>query len=305
MTGLKYYFFPIAILLLLASSCEIRNEDRKRGLHPEEHKGVRSVYVKDNEYGQGYSIYKSDKHEVPAWCNIKKSYANAVKSFNENFTKDEDRNMPTFFVCYSGNKPALSSEEIEASNGVVYKNRFQQTPFLQEEFSPYSKLYLIGIVLSGGGRDLVPKYFDLYKEFCLDDNVGCCMVNSGNDIVFNIVIEGHDDVLVIEKVVKEIKSFVENKAISEDDVRVGYNLFRSMILDKCSFERWYYDSLYMGIVKPESFLDYNNWLSYFKNENGQDIKIKGVGIKIIDSKRLPSQDFSILKGFLNKLTNEL
>ena len=301
---MKFSFVLIASLLFV-SSCEIHKADLKRGYHPEEYKGVRSVYVKDNEHGQGYSIYKSDRHDVPSWCNIKNSYASAVKSFNENFIKYDERDVPTFFVCYSGNKPTVNSEEIESSNGVVYKNRFQQTPFLQEEFSPYSKLYLIGIVLSGGGRDLLPEYFDLYKEFCLDDNVGCCMVNSGQDIVFNIVIEGHDDVSVIEKTIKDVKVFIDNKAISEDDVMVGYNLFKSTILDKCSFERWYYDSIYMNIARPEFLLDYDNWLSYFKNENGQDIKIKGVGVKIIDSNRLPSQESSALKVFLNRLTGEL
>ena len=302
---MKCLFVFIISFSLLISSCEIRREDHKRGYHPEEYKGIRTVYVQDNEYGQGYSIYKSDKHEIPTWCNIKNSHANAVKSFNENFIKYDEKDIPTFFVCYSGNKPVVNSEEIEASNGVIYKNRFQQTPFLQEEFSPYSKLYLIGIILSGRGRDLLPEYFDLYKEFCLEDNIGCCMVNSGQDIIFNIVIEGHNDVAIIEKTVKNIKTFVDNKAISEDDVMVGYNLFRSTILDKCSFERWYYGSIYMNIVRPESLLTYDDWLSYFKNENGQDVRIKGIGIKIIDSKRLSSQDLSVLKGLLNRLTGEL
>ena len=208
-------------------------------------------------------------------------------------------------MCYSGNRPLINTQEIESSNGVVYKNRFQQAPFVEEEFNPYSKFYLIGIVLSGSGRDLLPKYFDLYKEFCLEDNTECCMVNNGKDIVFDVIIEEHDNTSVIERTIKNIKTFVDNKAISEEDIRVGYNIFRSTLMDRCSYERWYYDSIYMGIHRPESLLNYDNWLSYFKNENGQDIRIKGIGIKIIDSKKLSSQELSELKSFLNRSTGEL
>ncbi|MCX6112399.1 MAG: hypothetical protein NTY22_03825 [Proteobacteria bacterium] len=265
---------------------------------------MKSVYVKNYKYGENYSIYKADEHELPVWCSIKDTYANVVKKFNNDFIKKETKTIPTFLVCYSGNTPVVNTQEIESSNGSVYRKNFQQTPFLQEEFNPYSKLYLIGIVLSGKGKDILPEYFNLYKEFCMEEKTECCMINSGQDMVFNVIIEHPYDLSIIEKTIKNIKKFIDNRGISEDDIKTGFNLFKSTFVDKCSFERWYYDSIYMNIVKPEIFLDYNNWLAYFKDENGQEIKIKGVGIKIIDSKRLSPQDFAALKGTLNRLTGE-
>ncbi|MEI6080313.1 MAG: hypothetical protein WCQ53_06740 [bacterium] len=299
---MKYYVYTAAILTLLCASCEFKKEDTKRGSHPEEYKGVRSIYVSNNNVGKSYGLYKSDDHTMPVWCSVRDVYEDNLKSFNSAFVQEAPEVVPTFFVCYSGEKPVISTKEMEASNGVAYQKNPQKTPFLQEEFTPYSRSYVIGIVLAGRGRDILPEYFSLYREFCTDEKIGCCMVNNGSDIVFNMIIEEPEDLSNIEKAITDVKTFLYNRKVSEQDVRAMFNIFKSTITDQCAFQRWYNNSLYMGVIRPEDFLEYDNWLSYFKNVNDQ--KIKGVGVRILDSKRLASQDYGLLKDSLNRLTNE-
>jgi hypothetical protein len=299
---LRFLIVMTSVLAILVSSCEITTTDVKRGYHPEEFRGVRSVYAQNHDVGKSYSIYKADEHEIPVWCSVKDTYGEILKSFNNGFITSEARAVPTFFVCYSGDRPDVSVQEIEASNGSVYNGQSYKTPFLQEEFSPYFKLYLIGIVLSGRGPDLIPEFFSLYREFCTDERIGCCMVNNGENIVFNIVLEDADDLSKISKTVEDVKTFLENRKVSRQDVMAGFNIFQSTLIDRCSYERWYYNSIYMGVVAPERFLDNANWLDHFKRYGSQ--KIKGVGVRIIDSKRLSSQEFGSLRDQLNRLAGE-
>jgi hypothetical protein len=299
----KGFFVLISFSVLLISSCEIRMSDTKRGYHPEERKGVRSVYVQNNDVGKSHYIYKADEHEVPVWCSLKDAYDDVLKSFNNSFMVSQTRSVPTFFVCYSGDEPGVNTQEIEDPNGSTYKKDLQKTPFIQEEFSPYLRLYLIGIVLSGGGKDLLPEFFDLYREFCTDEKIECCMINNGENIVFNIVIEETGDLSKIGNMIRDVKDHLATGTLSEQGMRASFNIFQSTLLDKCSYERWYYNSIYMGIAGPEYFLEYDNWRDYFKQVHTQ--RIKGVGVRIIDSKKLSSRDIGALRDSLNKLTGEL
>ncbi len=296
--------FFLALCLLL-TSCEYRRTDFVRGLHPVEHKGVRSIFVQNNKVGDAFSVYRSDNLSVPMWCSVKKEHNPFMMNFNANFINSKILLTPTNFVCYSGEEPSVDDKELGVSSIVEVNHGIKPVPFIEEAYSPYSKFYLLGVVLSAKVDELFPVYFHLYREICTDQSkISCCMVNNGENIVFDIMLENTDGVNALVSLMDRLRRFINVKGLSENDVKAGFNIFSSMFMDKCSYERWYYDSLYVGVVRPETFLQYKNWLSYYKNSGMSELKIKGIGIKIIDSKKLSSQEMSVLKDSAKKLISD-
>lgn len=300
---LKKICLSIFTLSLLIVSCEYRKKDAIRGHHPVEHKGIRSVFVQNNSIGDSYSIYRSDELSVPMWCSVKENDYPMLMTFNANFINLKKTSTPTHFICYSGNKPSLGDKDIENPIFVEKIGSIKQTPFIEEVYTPYSSFYLLGLVLSAKVDELFPVYFNLYRQFCTDQSISCCMVNNGDHIVFDIILKSTDGINSLVALMDGIRHFISIKGISEEEIKSGFNIFNSTLVDKCSYERWYYDSLYMGIVRPETFLTYKSWLSYYKNTGSSELKVNGVGIKVIDSKRLSAQEFGFLRDSAKKLVS--
>lgn len=300
---LKKNCLSIFVLSLLLVSCEYRKKDAIRGYHPTEHKGVRSLFVQNNNIGDSYSVYRSDELSVPMWCSVKEKYSSMLMSFNASFINLKRHSTPTNFICYSGKRPSLGDEEIENPLFAENINNIKQTPFIEEVYSPYSSFYLLGLVLSTKVDELFPVYFNFYREFCTDQSISCCMINNGENLVFDIILESKNGIKSLVTLMEGIRHFISIKGISEDEIKSGFNLFNSTFIDKCSYERWYYDSLYMGIVRPETFLTYESWLSYYKKAGSSELKINGVGIKVVDSKKLSVQELDFLRVSAKKLVN--
>lgn len=293
----------ILILLFLLSgaySCHYTKSDTIKAIHPLELDGRRFVYVQNNPDASGYSIYESGPGQLPVWCNIKPNYKDAVRSFNGSFRRTIKNNKKTELVCYSGDlyeqniDLAQSTKLVSPAKSLVKKN-MKGRIFIEEDFYPYQKIYIISLLVSIDPNCLMKEVFSLYRRFCLGSEVQSCISSYEDDFVVNIVINNvdHKELILF---LTGLRAYVHNARFSPDDEDVLFGYFSSIMIDNCSKQRWFYDAFYSGINRPQRFMERSNWGSEYCGKGS--MKIYDAGIKVLDIKKINPKQVNDLRSSL-------
>lgn len=292
----KRIFF-LFLCSIIFSSCVFFVSDSSRAVHPVVSDVSRVVYVHTSGTGNAANIYRTGSGTTPIWCDVDKKYAD--------FLLDGPSHKKMFAVCYSNKKPPLQEDLLFPNNEPVQRGIQGKGPYsIEEFFNPFSRAYIFSLSITPSRYDdFFIFYFDLYRKFCLQDGVSCCMTGDGNNFKFSMVVEEPESVKQFYMDVDAVVNYANKEQKEYQNISSLYGLFSSVIYDKCSFNRWYYDAVSSGVMSPEFFMDSEKWTQL----EGKTMwsRVKKINVKLIDYQKVSSEDKSWLDGSLKNLTERL
>lgn len=240
---MKITFLLMLVLVFFTGSCFYIKQDNKTGLPVVLSNSNLLIYSKCKTYDSAFNIYSSGSGSIPLWCNLKEHHKFLIKN------KNAGSNINV--ICYSGRKPR--KEELKL-------HTVQEPDILKEgNISPFENIYVSFLYFKSiEPKQLFVLYLDIYNRFCNKQDVSCCLSKDDDGIKFSLVVEGIDDVDNFKPLLKKIVSYIESRD-RKTDVLVLKQLFDSFIYDDCSFNRWYYDSIGLGMTTPQELLDAEYW----------------------------------------------
>jgi hypothetical protein len=290
---LRKRYIPV-LLLLLFSTCIFYTGDRSRAVHPvavEDNSEI--VYVKTKGKNDAVNIYQIGYGAIPVWCDVDQKY--------QPLLTEHDMAQKMYAVCYSGSKPAASELNFNSNSATNIKtSKTKSNFFIEEQFNPFAKVYAFSVFIAPNNyKEFLVFYFNLYKNFCQKNGVSCCMTGDGEDFVFDFILEEPENVKQFYNELDSVVSFITNNHKVYKGTESLYNMFSSLIYDKCSFNRWYYDAVAVGLLSPESFMNVETWKG-FENKSSF-MHIKRVGVKLVDYQKTPSDEKAWLDSSLRTL----
>jgi len=276
----------LILLLLILSACVLYVRDGTRAVHPVMERDARVVYVKTSGIKNAVNVYPVGSGAIPIWCDVKQGPELPKKMLA---------------VCYSDKKP--SAEELGLDPqipSVPTVSKRDDSSLIEEQINPFTKVSSFSVSITPSNyNEFMIFYFSLYKKFCQEDGITCCMTGNGEDFVFNLVMEDPDDVKQLYREIDSVVSYIEKDHLKYQEVETLYNMFSSLIYDKCSFNRWYYDALSAGIVAPEAFMDIEKWKVL--QDKSSWAHVTQVDVKLVDYQRIPSGEKEWLGSSLKDL----
>ncbi|MFH1223851.1 MAG: hypothetical protein V1647_05875 [Pseudomonadota bacterium] len=294
----------VLFILIFVSGCNVLVTDVNRGESPVMLEDSRIVYVKKGGSGNSFEMYKIDMDAVPVWCDIKPAHSSVFRSFSSEFAPERKFHPPMYELCYSGSTmPDVAGMDFQDESPVFAGRAGSNDFFVHEEFNPFLRLYIAGFVIESDYKKFFPFFFDVYRNFCLDEDTECCIKGDGKYFYLTVMADNFSGVKNIYRTVDEITRYIKNEKDDERPVEPAFNIFNSIIMDDCAFNRWYYGALFMNIPTPQIFLDIDGWqknaLVYKRNY------VRRIGVKIIDSKRATSGELRLLYNELSRLTDRV
>ena len=291
--GIKRLFL-VSILSIVFSSCVFFVGDRSRAEHPVMSDTLGVVYVKTVGAGDAVNTYRIGAGALPIWCDVNEKYTN--------FLIDQSTSKKMFAVCYANKKTLLQEEPSFKVNAVVeHLEQKDGAVSIEELFNPFAKAYMFSVsIVPSKYDDFFVFYFDLYRNFCQKDGVSCSMTGSGSDFNFTMVIEEPENVKRLYMELYSLVTYTNNPRNGYSRTASLYGLFSSVVYDKCSFNRWYYDAVAAGVATPESFMDPEKW--HQLEGKIRSARVKKIDIKLIDYQKISSEDKKWLGHSLQNLS---
>ncbi len=279
---------PYLLMPLLFSSCIFYTKDASRAVHPETEDVFDVVYVRTSGVKGSRNVYPIGAGSVPLWCDV----------------KHKDHSVPRMLaVCYAGKRPKVSELMIDQGAPTfptADKKNASDVLSVQEYLNPFGKEYSFSIsILPSDYAEFFIFYFDIYRNFCQRDGIGCCMKGNGQEYVLDLVVEEPEDLQQLYRELNAVVSYIKSGRKGYRDTQVLYGLFSAFINDKCSFNKWYYDAVGVGLISPESFMDIKKWQE-FENKTSL-VKIRRIDVKLVDYQKITSGEKEWLKSSLKNL----
>jgi len=261
--------------------------------------GSKVVVVNNSLNGHSYEVTKIDGDAIPIWCNVQEHHKAMFRSFNSVFVPGESFHSPVYTLCYSGPKPDLNNVDLQDYSAVFAGKYIANKYFVMEEYNPFIRGHIVGFAIESDYRKFFPLFFGIYKDFCMDPGMECCMTGDGGNFYLTMFMDDVSGLKRIYKILDEVPRRIRDDTENNDFIKPAFNLFSSIIVDQCSFNKWYYGSLFMDIQDPEVFMNvqgwYNNALLYKRNY------IRRIGVQVIDSERADPGELNSLSDELSKL----
>lgn len=285
----------ISLLSTTFSSCVFFIKDDSRAVHPIVNDTSALVYVKVEGVAKAVNTFRIGNGTVPIWCDVDEKYAN--------FLVDRASPKKTIAICYSDKTPPLQDEQVLPKGGILAQYNEQGQGFfsIEESLNPFSRAYAFSVSIGPSNYDdFFIFYFDLYRKFCKRTGVSCCMTGDGKDFKFKFILEEPENVKQLYMELDSVVTYANTSHREYKNTLPLYGIFSSNIYDKCSFNRWYYDALAVGLVSPESFIEVEKW----ERSEGKAMwaRVKNIEVKLIDYQKISSEDKRWLEGSLKKLS---
>lgn len=255
--------------------------DYEKGKHPKLVQGERTIFSQNRPDGSGSSIRYSAYGESPVWCSLDEDLAMLSTGLNRRLHKTDLNQNATRHICYSGEVPE------DFGHTKPYIHQYEEDKgqcFIEQKFYPYKAFSSISLLVSMDAECVMPEYFNLYRMFCVDERLQCCIAPvARGKFVLNLIIKHGDDTLLLMDTMKKLVSYLSSSRLEYYEKATVYNLFKTTFDDNCSFQRWYYDSIYSGIISPERFMEASTWENDFCMREG--LKVFKAAVNISSRRR--------------------
>jgi len=240
--------------------------------------GVNVVYVEAKSDGAFSSVYRISEYDQPVWCSTGKEYQKYVQGLSKYLSSGNPVLAPTYVACYAGKKPRVV---VETSDVNINKTGSNDIVF---SYHPTEEFYIVGARVSTSCVQNMPVYyFALYSEFCSGTDVRCCMNSDGTSFTIYAMFDNAFDANAVQNI-KNFFDYIKHPLFSRSAQDNSYNLFMSYIQDSCSYNRWYYGAVSMGVLDPKSFLNKENWDTAFSSLKSCSLDIQKTVTLVVGQK---------------------
>ncbi len=258
--------------------CGMFNHREKEAVPLVKENEINIAYVKVKSEGDFSSIYRVSERELPVWCSTGKEYQKYIKGLSKYLSSENAVSTPMYVACYAGKKPRVVAETADVninkteSNNIVFS------------YNPTEEFYIAGARVSTSCVQNMPVYyFTLYSEFCSGTDVKCCMNSDGSSFTIYAMFDSAFDANAMQNI-KNFFDYIKNPVFSRDAQDNSYNLFLSYIQDKCSYNRWHYGVVSMGVLDPKSFLNKESWGAAFNSLKSCSLDIQKTVTLVVGQK---------------------
>ncbi|MBN1114301.1 MAG: hypothetical protein JXA66_03080 [Oligoflexia bacterium] len=249
------------LILLPCLSCVVNVPDSEKGLHPVAAPRGRVVRVAYNMPGDAKTFHVIDQGSIPIWCNMGVELKEHLKEFKDLFMRSEPYfTGRTVIACYAGAVTGMPDfADTVDGQGTATDKKTADRVFIHTGKAGSLNGTFAGLVLDLPPEILFTGYFRLYREYCMEARASCCLSRSGSRMVFIVYLNGITAAEEIEEGLGRIISTLNDGNAAIESAIADYNIFNSFLVDDCTFNRWYYDALMLGIKSPERFLHSPAW----------------------------------------------
>ncbi len=235
--------------------------------YPKDKDGLSVSYVKVKSKGTFFDVHRIADDDAPVWCSLNKDSATYVTVLSRYLSPEKEQKQ-MYVACYSGKKPVLDEAPVPDGSALKVKDNM----FFR--YSPVDQFYVVGARLSTTCKQaMMVYYFTLYSELCSAEDIECCMNGSGEDVnVYALVRTGMNDAAKTK--IKDFFHYLENPQMARSTLGNSYELFKSHIQDKCSWNRWFHGAVSMGLEKPQDLLKEKEWALKFDSLRSCKMSIK-------------------------------